>query len=125
MAKKDKTKKEVETTPTPVETTNTTTEETVTNEVAEETVATTDETPIEETVEKVVEEKPKKESKKEKQTSFKDIFEAAIATTPYMIFQNSIMICRWKPNVSIECHEDGFTLNHVKYSYSGIEVKHI
>ena len=35
------------------------------------------------------------------------------------------MICRWKPNVRIECLEDGFVLGHIKYSYQGIEIKHV
>ena len=119
MAKKNKTKVEevVENTNTPEVTDNTKESEEV-------------ETKVEEVIEKVEEVETKVEEVENVKevkvsNSFKDIFEKAIETTPYMLFQNGMLICRWKPNVSIECQEDGFVLNHVKYTYSGIEVKHI
>lgn len=90
---------------------------------------------VTELVEEVVAEQPaaepepvketKKVKKEEKVVSFKEIFEKSLEQTPYMLIQNGIIICRWKPNVIITCHEDGFTLNHTKYSYQGIEVKHL
>ena len=68
---------------------------------------------------------PKASKKEVKGPSIKGTFEAAIAITPYMLFQNGIQICRWKPNVSIECKENSFVLHNIEYTYSGIEVKHL
>lgn len=57
--------------------------------------------------------------------SMKQMFDKSIQITPFALFQNGMMICRWKQNVNIETFEDGFVINNVKYSYSGIEIKYV
>lgn len=78
---------------------------------------------VETAVETVVE--PAKPVYVQAAPTMKQIFEKSIQVTPFALFQNGMMICRWKQNVNIETFDDGFTINGVKYSYSGIEIKYV
>lgn len=66
----------------------------------------------------VVVEEPIIESK-----SQKHMFEEAIAKTPFVIYQNNIMICHSNPYLVIKTEDKYFEINYKKYSYNGIEIK--
>lgn len=57
--------------------------------------------------------------------SMKDSFAKQIEKTPYVLYQNGLTICRWKPNVRITLHDDTFEMNGNHYKYSGVEIQHI
>lgn len=57
--------------------------------------------------------------------SLKDAFAKHIEKTPFVIYQNGLTICRWKPNVRIELFDDTFELNGHHYKYSGVEIHHV
>lgn len=88
---------------------------------AEPEIAPEPEPAVEPEPEPVVEEKPKRV----RAMTLKESFEKALETKPYVLFQNGVQLVRWKPNVRIDLQEDGFELNGHKYSYSGIEVRHV
>ena len=110
-------------------------EEVTNEEVTNETPETVEETPevvenVAETPE-VVEEAPKaKKSEKTPEApapagkSKKQTFEESIAKTPYVIYQNGIMICHSNPHLVIKTTDKYFEINFKKFSYAGIEVKH-
>lgn len=116
MAKKDKNKEEKDPkTPKKGKETN--------NKEVKKEVETKTEDVVETVVETVVE--PVKPVYVQAAPSMKQIFEKSIQVTPFALFQNGMMICRWKQNVNIETFDDGFAINGVKYSYSGIEIKYV
>lgn len=72
------------------------------------------------------EEKPKTlKERKEASLTQKQIFEKSIEQTPFTIFQNGILICHHSDFVKIKLEENYFEINFRKFSYNGIEIKHI
>lgn len=71
-------------------------------------------------------EEPKVEAKPEKKgLSQKEMFEKAIETKPFAIYQNGILVCHHSDFVKIAVTEKYFEINFRKFSYSGIEIKYI
>lgn len=58
-------------------------------------------------------------------TTPRDTFEKAISIKPFVIYQNGVMICHSNSNQVIKTDAKSFEINFKKYSYSGIEVKHV
>ncbi len=59
-----------------------------------------------------------------KEVSAKDSFLNSIATVPYTIYQNGILICTSNPYLDIKAEEKYFEINFKKHSYAGIEIKY-
>jgi hypothetical protein len=100
---------------------NETAEETATEETATEETAT-EETATEETATEEV--APEEVAPQIKEKSAQATFEELIAKTPYVIYQNGVMICHSSPYLAIKTEAKYFEINFRKFSYQGIEVKH-
>lgn len=71
-------------------------------------------------------EEPKVEAKPEKKgLSQKQMFEKAIETKPFTIYQNGILVCHHSDFVKITVTDKYFEINFRKFSYDGIEIKYI
>lgn len=131
MAKKNKKNQENNVTPvenaTPVE--NTTPEVEVTAEVAPTDEVIVEKSPIDifhSSLEEPTIEQPKAEVKVQNtQLSQKQMFEKAIETKPFTIYQNGILVCHHSDFVKITIADKYFEINFRKFSYDGIEIKYI
>lgn len=68
-------------------------------------------------------EEPKAEAKKG--LSQKEMFEKAIETKPFTIYQNGILVCHHSDFVKITVTDKYFEINFRKFSYEGVEIKYI